>query len=68
MVVNGNCELPLGGFLTDYILVQEILDFKRFRDLVRASGRCFRLVVLEDGITNRYAFVANVGPGIITRG
>ena len=34
VVVDGNRQLLLGGFLADHVLIQEFLYFQRFRDLI----------------------------------
>ena len=69
MVVNRHGEFLLGLFLTDNVLVQESFDFMQLGKLVRSSGRrCCRAVIFENGVADRDALVANVGPGIVARG
>jgi len=68
VVVHGDREFALGGFLTDDILVKEIFYFQRLGYLVLTSGGRFRLVVLKNGIANCNTFVTNVGPRIIAGG
>jgi len=66
VVVDGDGQLLLGGFLPDYVRIQKLFYFQRFRDLIRGSRRGLDLVVLEDGIADGDALVANVCPGIVT--
>jgi hypothetical protein len=65
VVVHRDCQLLLDGFLPDYVLVQELLYFERFGDLVGSPGRGLDLVIFENGIADRNAFVADVGTWVI---
>jgi hypothetical protein len=48
VVVYGYREFLLGGVLTDYVLIKELLYFQWLRDLVgRSDGRLY-LVVLQN--------------------
>ena len=53
------------GFLSDNVLVQELLYFKRLGDLIGSAGRGLDLIVFENGIADGNAFVADVGSGVI---
>jgi hypothetical protein len=67
MVVNGYREFPLGSFLADHILVEEILNLKRPRNLVGAGSGRFRLIVIENRIANGNAFITDIGPRVLAR-
>ena len=69
VVVDRHRQLLLGLLLPDDVLVEEGLYFLRLGKLVR-SGDCrgCRAVIFQDGIADRYALVANVGPRIIAGG
>jgi hypothetical protein len=69
VVVDRDRQLLLGLLLPDYVFIEEGLYFLRFGQLIRSSGGgrgC--AVVFKNGIADRYALVANIGPGIIARG
>jgi hypothetical protein len=67
VVINCDGELAFGGFLTDHVLIEKIFDLQRLGNFVGACGGRFRLVVLKDRVTNRYAFIADVCPRVIAR-
>jgi len=46
VVIDCHRELFLGGFLADYVLIQELLDFQGFGKLVRIARRSLGAVVL----------------------
>jgi hypothetical protein len=68
VVINSHRQLLLGGFLPDHVLVQELLHFQWFRDLVRGSGRRLYLVVFKDRIADSDALVADVRTRIVAGG
>jgi hypothetical protein len=68
VVVNGNREFLFGGILADHVLVQVLLQFQRFRKLVRRSVRLILTVIFEDGIADGYALIADVSSRIVTGG
>ena len=68
VVVHRHRQLLLGGFLPDYVLIQKLLYFQGFRDLVGSSGRSLDLVVFENRVADRNAFVADVGTRIVAGG
>jgi len=68
MVVHRNCQLLFDGFLPNYVLIQKLFYFQRFRDLIGSAGRSLDLVVFENGIAHGNAFVADVGSGVIAGG
>jgi hypothetical protein len=68
VVVHGDGQFLLGGLLPDYVLIQKLLHFQRLRNLVRSSGRRLGLVVFQDRITYRDAFIADIGPRVVARG
>jgi hypothetical protein len=65
VVVYGDSKLLFGGFLPDYILIEEFLDLKRFGDLIGRPRRRLDLVVFQDGIANGYALIADIRPRIV---
>src|ERR1019366_6686244 len=65
VVVNRHRQLLLGGLLPDHVLIQELFHFQWFRDLVRGPGRRLDLVVLEDGIADSNALVADIRTRIV---
>jgi hypothetical protein len=67
VIVDGDSELLLGGLLPDYVLVKEFLDLERFGDLVGNSRRGLYLVVLQNGIADGDALVADVRTRVIAR-
>src|SRR5947208_12653259 len=68
MVVNRHRELLLGAILADHVLVQVFLYFQRLRKLVRRRRGQVGLVILEDGVANGNALIANIGSRIIAGG
>ena len=68
VVVDRHRQLPLGGFLTDHVLVQILLHFQRLGELMGRPVRLIVPVVLENRIADGDAFVANVRARIIARG
>jgi hypothetical protein len=67
VVVDRYRQLLFGGFLPDYILIQEFLNFERFRDLVRRSGRGLDFIILEDRVADGNTLVADVRARIVAR-
>jgi len=65
VVIHRHRQLLLNGFLTDHVLIQKLLYFKWLGDLVGSTGRGLYLIVFENGIANRNAFVADVGSRVI---
>jgi hypothetical protein len=65
VVVYGDGELLLGGVLPDHVLIEELLDLKRFGDLVGRPGRRLDLVVFQNGIADGNALIANIRPRVI---
>jgi len=65
VVVDGDGELLFGGFLADHVLIEEFLNFERLGDLVGRSGGRLDLVVLQNGITDSDALVADIGARIV---
>jgi hypothetical protein len=66
VVVDGDRELLLGLLLADHVLVEEGLDLLRLGQVVgRGRGVALGAVVFQDGVADGYAFVADVGPGVI---
>jgi hypothetical protein len=65
VVVYGDGELLLSGFLPDHVLVEELLDLKRFGDLVGRPGRRLDLVVFQDGVANGDALIADIRPRVV---
>jgi hypothetical protein len=63
VVVNRDRQFTLGGFLADDVLIKEVLDFERPGDLVRRGSGGLRFIVVEDRVTDRDAFVADVARG-----
>jgi hypothetical protein len=67
VIVDGDGELLLGGLLPDDILVKKFFDLERLRDLVGNSGRGLDFVVLQNGIADGDALVADVRTRVIAR-
>jgi hypothetical protein len=67
MVVDSDCEFLFRRFLTNHILIQVFLELKRSGEFSRSSIALLVPVIFDDRVANRYAFVAYVGPGIVTR-
>src|SRR5579863_10017199 len=69
VVVNRYCQLLLGLLLADHVLVEESLDFSRLGKLVGSGrGRGGGAIVFENRVADGHALVADVRPGIVTRG
>jgi hypothetical protein len=68
MVVNRDCQFPLGALLPDHVLIEEVFNFEGLRYFVGASCRRLGLIVLKDRVADRNAFIANVRTGVIARG
>jgi len=68
VVVNGDSQLLLRGILSDYVLIQVLFELKRAGQFARSTVTLLVSVILDDGITNRYTFVTDIGAGVITRG
>jgi hypothetical protein len=68
VVIDRNREFLLGGFLSNHVLIEELLYLQRFRNLVGNAGRGFDFIVFQNGIADRNAFVADVGAGIVAGG
>jgi hypothetical protein len=68
MVVNRDCELALGSFLADNVLVEKILDLKRPWNFVGTGGGWLWFIVVKNRIAYRDALIANVGSGILAWG
>jgi hypothetical protein len=66
VVVNGNRQLAFGGFLPDYVLIQEIFDLQRLGDLVGAGDGGLRLIVFQYRVAYSDALVADVSALVIT--
>ena len=67
MVINSHREFTLGSFLPNHVLVEKVFDFKRPGNLVRTGGCGFGLIVVENRIADRDAFIADVRPRILAR-
>jgi hypothetical protein len=65
VVIDGNGKLALGGVLADYVLVQILLQFEGFGELVGKAVGGLIAVILEYRVADGDALVANVSPGII---
>jgi len=46
VIVDGDCQFFLGGFLPYDVLIQVLLDFERLGDLMRETGRLVNLIVV----------------------
>src|SRR5579863_7036617 len=69
VVVNGDGELLLGLLLADDVFVEESFDFGGLGKLIGSScGRSGGAVVFENRVADGDALVADVGPGVVTRG
>jgi hypothetical protein len=68
VVVHRDRQFLFGGFLPDDVLIQKLFDFEGLRDLVRSAGGRFDLVVLQNGVADCDALVADVGARIVAGG
>jgi hypothetical protein len=68
VVINRNSQFLLGSFLSDYVLIQILLQLERPRKFARCAVALFMAIVLDDRIAYRDTFIANVCPGIIAGG
>jgi hypothetical protein len=68
VVVDSYRQLALGSFLPDYVLIQKVFNFKRFRNFMGSSGRRFRLIVFQDRVADGDTFIANICPCVIAGG
>jgi hypothetical protein len=60
VLVNGDGEFFLGVFLTDDILVQKFLDFRRARQWRTRSGGFLLHVIADDFNADVYTLITNI--------
>jgi hypothetical protein len=64
MVVDGDREGALGGLLADHVLLQDLVDLARFRQVLELDAtRRRRELLVDDLIAEVDALVADVDPG-----
>jgi hypothetical protein len=68
VVINGHREFFLGSFLPNDVLVEVLLDFQGFRELMGPGGGLIRAVIFQNGVTDSDALVANISAGVIAGG
>jgi hypothetical protein len=67
VIVNGNRQFLLGGFLTDHVLIEKLLDLQRLRNLIGSSGRRLDFIIFQNRVANSYALVTDVCPRVVAR-
>jgi hypothetical protein len=60
MVVDGDREGALGGVLADHVLLQDVVDLARLRQVLQLEGRRRRQLLVDDLVTEVDALVADV--------
>src|SRR5450759_4035508 len=65
VVVNRHGQLLLRRLLANHILIQVLLQFQGLRQSVRGGLRLLAAVILQDGVAEGNALVANVGAWVI---
>jgi len=63
VVVDGDGERPLGAFLPDHVLVEDVVDLARLREVLELEGRRSRQLLIDDFVTEIDALVADVDAG-----
>jgi len=63
VVVDGDGEGALGGLLADDVLLQDVEDFLRFRQVLQLEGRRRRQLLIDDLVAEVDALVADVDAG-----
>ena len=63
VVVDGDGEGALGGLLADHVLVQDLADLLRLRQVLELEGRGGRQLLIDDLVTEVDALVADVDAG-----
>src|SRR5262249_13316753 len=65
VVVDGDGQLLFRAVLPDHIAVEELLDLRRAGQTARRRSGLLALLILEDGLANTNALVADVGSRIV---
>jgi hypothetical protein len=60
MVVDGDREGALGGVLADHVLLEDVVDFARLRQVLQLESRRRRQLLVNDLVTEVDALVADV--------
>ena len=60
VVVDGDREGALGGLLADHVLLQHVVDFPRFRQVLQLEGGWRRQLLVDDLVAEVDALVADV--------
>jgi hypothetical protein len=63
VVVDGDRERPLGCLLADDVLLQDLVDLTRFRQVLELDRRRRRELLVDDLVAEVDALVADVDPG-----
>jgi hypothetical protein len=65
VVINGHREFLFGGFLSDDVLIQILLQLQWFGKLVGSAVRLIVTIVFKDRIADRDAFIANISTRVV---
>jgi hypothetical protein len=63
VVVDGDRERPLGGFLPDHVLVQDLVDLARLGEVLQLERRRCGELLVDDLVAEIDALVADVYAG-----
>jgi hypothetical protein len=68
VIINSDRELLLGSLLSDHVLIEMLLDFQGFRELVGARSRLVRAIVFQNRVADSDALVADISTRVVAGG